>query len=90
MTAATLRPEQRDEPMISGGTVAYRVYLGDRWVGWVGDGREWKGWRYGGRRWFACWREGGDEWARWNTGLEHGTRTSALAALVAQIETASA
>jgi hypothetical protein len=58
--------------------------------GWVGDGREWRGRRYGARRWWACWREDGDEWARWNTDLEHGSRAAALAALLDQIATAGA
>lgn len=90
MSAARLQREQRDEPMHAGGTVGYRVYLGGRWVGWVGDGREWHGWRYGGRRWWACWREDGDAAARWNTDLEHGSRAAAIAALLDQVAAADA
>lgn len=69
----------------AGGTVTYRVYLGDRWVGWVGDGREWRGWRYGARRWWACWRETDDTAARWNSDLTHPTRRAALADLAAHV-----
>lgn len=87
MSAPRLEREQK--PMHAGGTVTYRVYVGDRWVGWVGDGREWRGWRYGGRRWWACWREDGDTAARWNTGLDFGTRTAAGAALLARVDAAT-
>lgn len=67
------------------GSVTYRVLVGGRWVGWVGDGRPWRGWRWGGRRWWACWRQDGDSAARWSTDLDFPTRAAALAALIAQI-----
>lgn len=75
---------ERVEPLASGGTVAYRVTLNGRWVGWVGDVRPWRGWRYGGTQWWACWREDGDTAARWNSNDDqpHRTRAAALAALV--------
>lgn len=75
----------RQGPLHSGGTVAYRVHVDGRWVGWVGDGRAWRGWRHGGRRWWACWREDGDTAARWSTDLEYGTRAAALAALTGRL-----
>lgn len=78
----TVRPERTDTALHSGGTVAYRVLLAGRWVGWIGDGRPWCGWRHGGRRWWACWREDGDTAARWGTDLVHPTRRTAVAALV--------
>lgn len=86
----TLRAEPDDDRVrqltANGGTVAYRAYLGDRWVGWVGDQREWRGWRYGTRQWWACWREEGDEHARAN--VEHRrTRADALAWLAEEIPT---
>jgi hypothetical protein len=74
--------ERTDTALHSGGTVAYRVLVAGRWVGWVGDGRPWRGWRFGGRRWWACWREDGDTAARWGTDLVHPTRRIALAALL--------
>ncbi len=37
-----------------GGTVTFRAYEGNRWVGWVGDGREWQGANYGRRRWWCA------------------------------------
>jgi len=80
-----LRLERQRQVMHAGGEVTYRVFVADRWVGWIGDGREWRGWRYGGRRWWACWRQDGDTGARWNTELEFGTRASALAALLDHI-----
>jgi hypothetical protein len=69
----------------AGGSVTYRVFFGERWVGWVGDGREWRGWRYGGRRWWACWREDGDTAARWNSDLTHSTRRAALGDLLTKV-----
>ena len=83
----TTRLQQTTNPeaLHCGGTVTYRVVLGDRWVGWIGDGRPWRGWRYGSRRWWACWREEGDTAARWNSDLVHPTRRDALAALLARI-----
>lgn len=72
------------EPYL-GGEAVYRVTLGARWIGWVGDGREWKGWRYGARRWWACWREDGDTAARWRSDLTNLTRTAALTALLEQV-----
>jgi hypothetical protein len=80
-----LEKETGQGSMHSGGTVAYRVCLAGRWVGWIGDGREWKGWHYGGRKWWGCWREDADTAARWNTYLTHPTRGGALAALVKHI-----
>jgi hypothetical protein len=80
-----LTRETGHDTMHSGGTVAYRVYLDGRWVGWIGDGRQWKGSRYGGLKWWACWREEADTGARWNPGLVHRTRTDAVAALLEEI-----
>jgi len=45
----------------NGGTITYCAYVGDRWVGWIGDGREWAGSNYGGRRWWCACRQEGDE-----------------------------
>jgi hypothetical protein len=66
-----------------GGTVTYVVFTDDdRMIGLLGDGREWRGHRYGGRQWWACWREDGDQAARWNSGgLAYRTRAAALSAL---------
>lgn len=78
-----------DHEAYSGGTVTYRVTIDGRWIGWVGDMRPWRGSRYGGRQWWACWREDGDDAARWNTFshvTQHGTRAAALADLLAQVE----
>ena len=77
-----VRLEREPQVMHAGGEVTYRVFVADRWVGWIGDGREWRGWRYGGRRWWACWRQDGDTGARWNTELEFGARAAACAALL--------
>lgn len=76
----------KDDPKHAGGTVTYHVHVGDRRVGWVGDGRPWRGWRFGGRRWWACWREDGDTAARWGTDLDYPTRAAAVAALLAQAQ----
>lgn len=73
------------DPMHASGEVTYRVEIDGRPVGWVGDGRPWRGWRHGGRRWWACWREAEDTAARWSSELEFGTRTAALAALLAEV-----
>jgi hypothetical protein len=73
------------DPNISphgGGNVTYRITVDGRWIGWVGDGREWRGSHYGARKWWACWREEGDTAARWNTGLTHTSRKSAIAELL--------
>jgi hypothetical protein len=82
----TVDPE-RDHA--GGGSVTYRVTIDERWIGWVGDMRPWRGWRFGGRKWWACWREEGDNAARWNSGFSdddgHKTRAAALAALLAQV-----
>ncbi|HKS46376.1 MAG TPA: hypothetical protein VJT49_14945 [Amycolatopsis sp.] len=81
-----LRPRLvKVDPMHTGGEVTYRVEVDGRAVGWVGDGRPWRGHRFGGRRWFACWREDGDTAARWDSGLEYGARSAALAALLAEV-----
>ena len=65
-----------------GGTLTFRAYEGNRWVGWVGDGREWQGANYGRRRWWcACRQDGGDEIPRWGTGIKFATRASAVDAL---------
>lgn len=86
MSAPVLTVDVERGAMHGGGTVAYRVEVDGRWIGWVGDGREWRGYGYGGRRWWACWREDGDTAARWNTaGLTHATRASALEALIAVV-----
>lgn len=58
-----LRPDTAGE-VATGGTVIFRAYVGDRWVGWVGDSRKWRGHRYGGRKWWACHRQEGDTYAR--------------------------
>lgn len=73
---------ERTDGLHSGGTVAYRVLVAGQWVGWIGDGRPWRGWRYGGRRWWACWREDGDNAARWSTDLDYLSRRTALTALL--------
>ena len=69
-----------------GGATTYRVLLDNRWIGWVGDGREWTGRGFGGRRWWACWREADDAAARWSTGLDFYRRHAALIALLAQVQ----
>jgi len=69
----------------NGGTITYCAYVGDRWVGWIGDGREWEGSSYGGRRWWCAWRQEGDEAARWGTGLEFTSRAAAVDTLTAAI-----
>jgi hypothetical protein len=79
-----LVPDTDSGPWL-GGTVLYRATLHGRWVGWIGDGRPWRGWGYGGRRWFACWRQDGDNAARWSSELEYPTRTAALTALLQHI-----
>ncbi|MFL6126483.1 hypothetical protein [Actinophytocola sp.] len=73
---------ERTDGSHGGGTVNYRVLLAGRWVGWVGDGRPWRGWHYGGRRWWACWREEGDNAARWSTDLDYPSRRTAVIALL--------
>ena len=73
---------ERTDGLHGGGTVAYRVLVAGRWVGWIGDGRPWRGWRYGGRYWWACWREDGDNAARWSTDLDYLSRRTALTALL--------
>ena len=65
--------------MQAGGEVAYRVKVNGHPAGWVGDGRPWRGHRLGSRKWWACWREEGDTAARWDSGLDYGTRAAALA-----------
>lgn len=74
------------EPMHAGGSVAYRVTMDGRWIGWVGDARPWRGWRFGQSYWWSCWREEGDTAARWNTTEPLGSRKSAIEALVNQVE----
>ena len=81
--------ETERKHMHGGGTVAYRVLLDGRWIGWTGDGREWCGSHYGGRRWWACWREDGDTAARWSTDLDYRTRASALSALLVKLAEAA-
>lgn len=71
------------------GTVVKDAYLGDRWVGWVGDHRKWKGSRYGARQWWACWRENDDDGARWHQ-AGFATRDAACAALGEQVATGGA
>ena len=68
----------------NGGTITYCAYVGDRWVGWIGDGREWAGSNYGGLRWWCACQEG-DEAAPWATGLEFTSRAAAVDALTAAI-----
>jgi hypothetical protein len=85
MAELQLRKEPDDDLLHSGGKVTYRVYDGDRWIGWVGDGRKWQGHRYGGQKWWACWREDGDAAARWSTGLRYATRQDAVDGLAARI-----
>jgi hypothetical protein len=81
---------ERTDGMHGGGTGAYRVLVAGRWVGWVGDGRPRRGWRYGGRRWWACWREDGDNAARWNTDLDYRSRRTALTALLSYVTSEAA
>lgn len=85
MAELQLRKELDDDALYSSGTVVFRVYDGDRWVGWVGDGRRFNGSRYGARKWWACWREDGDAAARWSTGLRYEKRQEALDGLAARI-----
>ena len=61
MTAAptrTLRLRLKRDPdkrhRHAGGSVTYRAYLNQRWIGWVGDGRDWRGSRYGALS-GGCW-----------------------------------
>ncbi len=68
----------------AGGTIAHRVYLDGRWIGWIGDGRAWKGHTHGARRWWAAHREEGDTAARASTGLDFGSRTAAIGWLTEQ------
>lgn len=89
MTAAKLAADPDSESMVAaGGTVVYRVTVDGRWIGWVGDIRPWRGWRYGGRQWWACWREEGDNAARWNSHSsgDFKTRAAALAGLLAHAD----
>ncbi|OLT03207.1 hypothetical protein BJF90_26390 [Pseudonocardia sp. CNS-004] len=91
MTLFTLVKVTDPQKMHAGGTVTYLVM--DRngsMVGMLGDGRDWKGWRYGGRRWWACWRQEGDQAARWSTDLDYPTRKGALYALVGVLGTETA
>lgn len=67
--------------MAAGGTVSYEVYVGGRWIGWVGDERPWLGHTHGGRRWWFAWRQEGDSAARAN-GTGYRTRAAALDALL--------
>ncbi len=83
MTKIQLRKEDGHDVLHSGGSVTYRVFDGDQWVGWVGDGRPFTGSGYGVRRWWACWREDGDTAARWNPGLRYRTRQAAVDGLTA-------
>jgi transposase len=85
MAELQLRKESNEDTLHSGGKVTYRVYDGDRWIGWVGDGRKWQGHRYGAQRWWACWREDGDSAARWSTGLRFAKRQDAVDGLAARI-----
>ena len=78
----TLRKSDRGR-MAMGGTVSYEVYFDGRWIGWVGDDREGYGMRPP-RRWWACWREDGDQAARWN-GVGYRTRAAAVDALTARV-----
>ncbi|WP_410676707.1 hypothetical protein [Amycolatopsis sp. cmx-4-68] len=78
MAELQLRKDTADDALHTAGSVTYRVYDGDRWVGWVGDGRRFNGARYGGRLWWACWREDGDAAARWSTGLRYAKRQDAV------------
>jgi hypothetical protein len=85
MADLQLRKETNDDTLAHGGKTTYRVYDGDRWIGWVGDGRRWRGSRYGAQQWWACWREDGDAAARWSSGLRYAKRQDAVDALAAQI-----
>lgn len=85
MAELQLRKETDDDSLHSGGKVTYRVYDGDRWIGWVGDGRKWRGHGYGAQQWWACWREDGDAAARWNSGLRYAKRSEAVDGLAARI-----
>lgn len=85
MAELLLRKERNEDALHTGGSVTYRVYDGDRWVGWVGDGRKFNGSRYTARKWWACWREDGDTAARWSTGLRFDNRAAAVDALAARI-----
>lgn len=84
----TLAPLHDDE-LQSGrlwysGTVAVRVEVDGRRIGWVGDGRLWRGHRWGARRWTCCHREEGDTAARWNPDgeLPYRSRAAAVRALL--------
>lgn len=83
--ARLVRVDDPEWTHAAGGRITYRVFLGDRWVGWVGDGREWDGARFAGRRWWTCWRQDGDTAARWGSGLTARCRADAVAALVARV-----
>lgn len=85
MAELQLRKDLNDDALHSGGKVTYRVYDGDRWIGWVGDGRRWGGSRYKAQQWWACWREDGDTAARWNSGLRYAKRQDAVDGLAARI-----
>src|SRR5436305_1697134 len=85
MAELQLRKDLTDDAVHSGGKVTYRVYDGDRWIGWVGDGRRWRGHRYGAQEWWACWREDGDTAARWSSGLRYAKRADAVDGLAARI-----
>src|SRR4051794_18826517 len=85
MAELQLRKESNEDTLHSGGKVTYRVYDGDRWIGWVGDGRKWQGHRYGAQKWWACWREDGDTAARWSTGPRFAKRQDAVDGLTARI-----
>lgn len=85
MAELQLRKDHSDDALHSGGSVTYRVFDGDCWVGWVGDGRKFNGSRYTGRKWWACWREDGDTAARWSTGLRFTSRADAVDGLAHRI-----
>lgn len=61
----------------AGGTATYRAHLNQRWIGWVGDGRDRRGSRYGAQKWWGCWREDGDSAARVHSDLTLTTRSAA-------------
>jgi hypothetical protein len=63
------------------GTRTYAVHVDGLHVGYVYDYREFNGHAVTGRRWGAYSRQDGDRAARWST-TGHGTRTTALAALL--------
>lgn len=89
MTLTDMKLTREPKPMHAGGSVAYRVTVAGRWVGWVGDARPWRGWRYGRAYWWACWREEGDTAARWNSGeAELSSRAAAIEALLDQVDKA--